>query len=59
MKHTHDERGMTTSEYAVGTLGAVSIGATLLLIAPTLFQDEVIRAFIGRIVDTIPVTGLM
>ena len=26
---THDERGMATAEYAVGTLGAVMIGVVL------------------------------
>lgn len=27
--HTHDDRGMATAEYTVGTMGAVLVGAVL------------------------------
>ncbi len=38
MIRRHDESGMTTSEYAVGTLGAATIGSSLLLLVPTAFD---------------------
>ncbi len=47
MMHIHrrreDERGMSTAEYSVGTLGAVSIAG--LLIAPNPIGDFVSKVF--------------
>ena len=54
MEHTHDERvrsevGMTTAEYAVGTLGACSIAAILIKLAQTPWFGDLIKALLGNI----------
>ena len=43
------EQGMTTAEYAVGTLGACSIAAILLKLAQTPWFGELVKSLLGNI----------
>ncbi len=50
-----DERGMTTSEYAVGTLGACTVGGVLVQIA----QSDWFNALVKGVFEKIPfIAGL-
>lgn len=43
--HRGDHRGMVTSEYAVGTVAAISVAGWLVLIAPQVFQQRLLDIF--------------
>ena len=49
-----DERGMTTSEYAVGTVGACTVGGVLVQIAQSDWFNNMLKGFF----DKIPTLGL-
>ncbi|MDF1704779.1 MAG: DUF4244 domain-containing protein [Aeromicrobium sp.] len=49
-----DERGMTTSEYAVGTVGACTVGGVLVQIA----QSDWFNSMIKGVFEKIPTLGL-
>ena len=44
-----DESGMTTAEYAVGTLGACSIAAILIKLAQTPWFGDLIKSLLNNI----------
>lgn len=44
-----DESGMTTAEYAVGTLGACSIAAILIKLAQTPWFGDLIKSLLTNI----------
>lgn len=44
------ERGMTTAEYTVGTLGACSIAAILIKLAQTAWFGDLMKNLLGNIV---------
>lgn len=48
------ERGMSTSEYAVGTLGACTIGGVLVKIGQSEWFGDLVRDVIGVIPDLLP-----
>ena len=62
MKHTllqnplrrRDERGMTTSEYAVGTVGACSVAGVLYELASSDFFQDLFSDVIGKVWDLLP-----
>ncbi|MBC9227135.1 DUF4244 domain-containing protein [Aeromicrobium sp. 636] len=49
-----DERGMSTSEYAVGTLGACTIGGVLVKIGQSDWFGDLLQDVIGKIPDLLP-----
>lgn len=49
-----DERGMSTSEYAVGTLGACTVGGVLVKIGQSEWFGDLVRDVIERIPDLLP-----
>lgn len=48
------ERGMTTSEYAVGTVGACGIAALLYELVDSGFFTGLLTDVIGSVVDLLP-----
>lgn len=50
----NDERGMTTAEYAVGTLGACSIAGILVKIAQSDWFGDLMQDLIEKIPDLLP-----
>ncbi len=49
-----DERGMTTAEYAVGTVGACGIGGILYQLASSEWFKNLFVEVIGKLVDLLP-----
>lgn len=49
-----DERGMTTSEYAVGTVGACGVAGVLYELANSDWFNNLFRDVIGGVVDLLP-----
>lgn len=49
-----DDRGMSTSEYAVGTLGACTIGGVLVKIGQSEWFGDLVRDLFGKIPDILP-----
>jgi hypothetical protein len=45
----HDERGMTTAEYTVGTLGACSVAAILIKLAQTQWFGDLVKDLLSNI----------
>lgn len=56
MKHflRRAERGMTTAEYTVGTLGACTIGGVLVKIGQSEWFGELVEDLIKKIPDILP-----
>lgn len=52
--HARDDRGMTTAEYAVGTVGACGLGGVLLQIAQSDWFSTLVQDIIGRAVEWLP-----
>ncbi len=52
--HRRDERGMTTSEYAVGTVGACGVAGVLYQLANSGFFTSLFTDVIGGVVDLLP-----
>lgn len=50
----HDERGMTTAEYAVGTVGACTIGGVLVKIGQSEWFGKLVQDIIGNLFDLLP-----
>lgn len=48
------ERGMTTAEYTVGTLGACTIGGVLVKIGQSPWFGDLVKDLIGKIPDLLP-----
>ncbi len=48
------ERGMTTAEYTVGTLGACTIGGVLVKIGQSEWFGDLVKDLINRIPDILP-----
>lgn len=48
------ERGMTTAEYTVGTLGACTIGGVLVKIGQSPWFGELVQDLISKIPDILP-----
>ncbi len=51
---TRDDSGMTTAEYAVGTVGACGLGGVLLQIAQSDWFGTLVQDIIGRVVSWLP-----
>lgn len=48
------ERGMTTAEYTVGTLGACTIGGVLVKVGQSKWFGELVQDLISKIPDLLP-----
>ena len=48
------DRGMTTAEYTVGTLGACTIGGVLVKIGQSEWFGELVKDLINKIPDLLP-----
>lgn len=48
------ERGMTTAEYTVGTLGACTVGGVLVKIGQSDWFGDLVRDVLGRIPELLP-----
>ena len=48
------ERGMTTAEYAVGTLGACTVGGVLVKVGQSEWFGELVRDVIDNIPNVLP-----
>lgn len=48
------ERGMTTAEYAVGTIGACTIGGVLVKIGQSEWFGDLVRDVLDHIPDLLP-----
>lgn len=46
---SHNERGMTTAEYTVGTLGACSVAAILIKLAQTQWFGDLVKDLLSNI----------
>lgn len=53
-KRRLDERGMSTSEYAVGTLGACTIGGVLVKVGQSEWFGELVHDVLGKVPDLLP-----
>jgi hypothetical protein len=51
---TRDERGMSTSEYAVGTIGACTVGGVLVKIGQSEWFGQLVRDVFEKIPDILP-----
>ena len=49
-----DERGMTTAEYTVGTLGACTVGGVLVKIGQSDWFGELVQGLLEKIPGLIP-----
>ncbi|CAN5786327.1 hypothetical protein BH20ACT6_BH20ACT6_24550 [soil metagenome] len=49
-----DERGMTTSEYAVGTVGACGVGGILYTLATSGWFNDLFKNVINDLLDVLP-----
>lgn len=49
-----EERGMTTSEYAVGTLGACTIGGVLVKIGQSEWFGDLVKDLLDKIPSIVP-----
>ena len=49
-----NERGMATSEYAVGTVGACGIAGVLYELANSDFFTNLLRDVVGKVLDLLP-----
>jgi hypothetical protein len=56
MKHLlrRAERGMTTAEYTVGTLGACTIGGVLVKVGQSEWFGDLVKDLISKIPDILP-----
>lgn len=48
------ESGMSTAEYAVGTLGACTVGGVLVKVGQSEWFGDIVRDVISRIPDLLP-----
>jgi hypothetical protein len=51
---TRDEAGMSTSEYAVGTIGACTIGGVLVKIGQSEWFGDLIKGLLDKIPGILP-----
>jgi hypothetical protein len=49
-----DERGMTTAEYAVGTLGACTVGGVLVKVGQSEWFGDIVKDVIDNIPNLLP-----
>lgn len=52
MQASHDEAGMTTAEYAVGTVAATGFAGVLYLLAP--FWEELLKRILSMLWTMLP-----
>ena len=50
----HAERGMTTAEYTVGTLGACTVGGVLVKIGQSEWFGDLVKGLLEKIPGLIP-----
>lgn len=50
----HGERGMATAEYAVGTVGACTIGGVLVKVGQSEWFGQLVRDVLNKIPDILP-----
>lgn len=50
----HNDRGMTTAEYTVGTLGACTIGGVLVKVGQSEWFGNLVEGLISKIPDLLP-----
>ena len=50
----HAERGMTTAEYTVGTLGACTIGGVLVKVGQSEWFGQLVENLINKIPSILP-----
>ncbi|MFZ0140431.1 MAG: DUF4244 domain-containing protein [Aeromicrobium sp.] len=50
----HAERGMTTAEYTVGTLGACTVGGVLVKIGQSEWFGDLVKSLLEKIPGLIP-----
>lgn len=48
------ERGMTTAEYTVGTLGACTIGGVLVKVGQSDWFGDIVKGLLEKIPDILP-----
>lgn len=48
------ERGMTTAEYTVGTLGACTIGGVLVKVGQSPWFGDIVKGLLEKIPDILP-----
>lgn len=48
------ERGMSTAEYAVGTLGACTIGGVLVKVGQSQWFGDLVQGVLSKIPDLLP-----
>ncbi len=48
------ERGMTTAEYTVGTLGACTVGGVLVKVGQSEWFGELVQGLLEKIPDLLP-----
>ena len=48
------ERGMTTAEYTVGTIGACTIGGVLVKVGQSQWFGDIVKDLLDRIPDLLP-----
>lgn len=49
-----DERGMTTAEYAVGTVSACSFAGILYKILTSEFGQQLLQSLLNKVMDVLP-----
>jgi len=53
-RRSHAERGMTTAEYTVGTLGACTVGGVLVKIGQSEWFGDLVKSLLEKIPGLIP-----
>lgn len=53
-RNRRNERGMSTSEYAVGTIGACTIGGVLVKIGQSEWFGDLVRDVLSNIPNLLP-----
>ena len=53
-RRIHAERGMTTAEYTVGTLGACTVGGVLVKIGQSEWFGDLVKSLLEKIPGLIP-----
>ena len=54
LQRRRDERGMSTAEYAVGTVGACTVGGVLVKIGQSEWFGDLVRDILSNIPDLLP-----
>lgn len=54
LQRRRDERGMSTAEYAVGTVGACTVGGVLVKIGQSEWFGDLVRDILSNIPNLLP-----